>query len=715
MQFPTNNEATSPRVSEGAIDGGVLRGCPNQGSPEMNVCEPWNDAGPLYFTGSEGLSPNLRVNSKINPLKRIHALIADFDSPIEFQETSMLAARAGDAPLPNWYSRTKSGHARLVWLFAAPVVLDNESLCKAFLVVARKELRLTLLLPGLDEGAWKRLATQLFEKGSDWKQISADAIPINLVHAWLFEASRNADFKNGSVSIPLATVEDEIERRGWLLHGTLEIGSRCNVFWDGGSNDSSCVIQETGVVCFSRDKSFYSWRDIFGSTFVKKYETDRIGSAASGAHYDGFRFWVANNGEYLSRSKDDYAIRLKVKHGIHARTNSGETSSELERVISFVQEQRSVSYAALLAGYKAGAIECSGKRILVTTSPKLIEPEPGAWPTLDRLLSNLLIDGEHDQRPYVYAWLKTAIEALWAEQRRPGPVLILAGPRDCGKSLLQNLITELLGGRSSKPYRYMSGRTDFNGDLFGAEHLAIEDEAPSTDVRSRRAFGTHIKSFAVNEDHSCHAKGRQALTLKPFWRVSISVNDEPENLMILPPIDESITDKIVLLRSRKAEMPMPTETLAERATFWNTLMAELPAFSHFLLEWQIPAALRHGRYGFKTWHNPHIRASLDAMAPEMRLLSLIDEVIFSAEEVGIGRIIPSDVWEGSAEMVEKRLFESVFDYEAKRLLSWTNATGTYLGRLAARYPDRVGQLNSWERPRKWKIRRHRLETVADAA
>src|SRR5262249_29583083 len=155
----------------------------------------------------------------------------------------------------------------------------------------------------------------------------------------------------------------------------------------------------------------------------------------------------------------------------------------------------------------------------------------GEWPVLEKLLSNLLIDKVEngvtcDQRPYVYAWLKFAVEALWAGQRRPGPVLILPGPRDCGKSLLQNLTTELLGGRVKKPYRYMSGRTDFNGELFEAEHLMIEDEAPSTDLRSRRAFGTHIKSFAVNETHSCHAKNKQALTLKPFWRVTISLNDE---------------------------------------------------------------------------------------------------------------------------------------------------------------------------------------------
>jgi hypothetical protein len=38
--------------------------------------------------------------------------------------------------------------------------------------------------------------------------------------------------------------------------------------------------------------------------------------------------------------------------------------------------------------------------------------------------------------------------------------------------------------------------------------------------------------------------------LKPFWRLSITLNDEPENLLILPPLDESLGDKIMLLRAQ---------------------------------------------------------------------------------------------------------------------------------------------------------------------
>jgi len=275
----------------------------------------------------------------------------------------------------------------------------------------------------------------------------------------------------------------------------------------------------------------------------------------------------------------------------------------------------------------------------------------------------------------------------------------LAGPIGCGKSLLQNLFTVILGGRSAKPYRYMRGGTEFNAELFGAEHLIIEDEHSSTDIRSRRAFGSYIKQFTVNETQSCHAKNRQALTLTPFWRLSISVNDEPEAMMVLPPMSDveqdSLSDKLFLLRTLKAEMPMPTAEYDERKAFWSTLIGELPAFVHSMVNWTVPEHLRHGRFGIKTWQHPKLIAALDALAPETRLLAIIDEVLFADTILGNacgnpGRIINhrSD-WKGTAEKLERILFESEFRQEAQRLLGWHSATGSYLGRLAVKRPDRV--------------------------
>jgi hypothetical protein len=411
--------------------------------------------------------------------------------------------------------------------------------------------------------------------------------------------------------------------------------------------------------------------------------------------------WIEINETSLRRHLRGYGLRNKAAEG--------ERLSQIEQKLNEIQYEQDVAYAGPLAGYRSGLIECAGNRILVTSSLKLIEPVEGDWSIISAVLKNLLVDELYDQRPYLYGWLKIAYEALLASIWRPGQLMGLAGPRDCGKSLLQNIFTLILGGRSAKPFRYMSGATQFNAELFGAEHLMIEDEHSSTDLRARRTFAAQIKQFTVNHTQSCHDKGRRALMLSPFWRLSLSVNDEPEAMMVLPPMtdseQDSLSDKLFLLRARKVEMPMPTAEQHEREAFWRTLVSQLPAFIHFLLNWQIPEDLRHSRFGIKTWHHPQLLAALEALAPETRMVDLIDEVIFSDSQIAEGGLMvpgKKTAWKGRAEKLEAKLFDSPFGYEAKKLLSWSSATGTYLARLASKRPNRVKRDRSSE-SRDWII------------
>ena len=203
-----------------------------------------------------------------------------------------------------------------------------------------------------------------------------------------------------------------------------------------------------------------------------------------------------------------------------------------------------------------------------------------------------------------------------------------------------------MGGRSAKPYQFMTGGTDFNSDLFGAEHLMVEDEQASTDIRARRHLGSQIKNVTVNEEQRLHAKGRDAIIVRPLCRLTISLNDEPENLMVLPPIEDSLEDKIIILRAHKNPMPMPTQTIEQRRAFWGLLMAELPAFLHFLTEWEIPEHLRSERFGIAHYHDPDILREIDALAPEFKLLSLIDTAIF---------LDGSNEWTGTSEELERML------------------------------------------------------------
>jgi hypothetical protein len=376
---------------------------------------------------------------------------------------------------------------------------------------------------------------------------------------------------------------------------------------------------------------------------------------------------------------------LKLKHRISPIRERGDLYSPLEDALWRINQRCQVGYGGRLAGYRPGVYEQHGEMILVTDGPKLIEPREGEFPVINKFLTGLL--GE-EQRRYFDCWLKVAVEALRNQRIRPGQAFVVAGPKDCGKSVLQNLIiTPALGGRMAKPYQFMSGATSFNSNLFEAEHLSIEDDVPSSDIRARRNFGAHLKQFTANEGVQHHAKGRPAMTLNPFWRLSVSLNDEPENLAIIPPIDDSLFDKIMLCKVSRRELPMPTRTDDERAAFRAKVGQEMHGYVHYLLNMEIPPDLRHPRYGVKAYLNPELLGSLNEIAPEFRLLDLIDYCFAGEWKKPIKKT--STEWENYLRDPNYGLRDQV-----NKLLYASNTCGTYLTRLEEKVPDRVSSIKS---------------------
>jgi hypothetical protein len=404
------------------------------------------------------------------------------------------------------------------------------------------------------------------------------------------------------------------------------------------------------------------------------------GSEAYGAYYERYvgGYWIPDGDAGWTKVNETGLSRyLRIEHGV-SRQRDDAGSSPMERTLLEIQRKLHIGYAGKLAGYKAGLIEQNGEKILVTDSPNYIKPEDGRFPVIDEFLNGLL----EEQRVHFDCWMKLAVEAHGSGMIRPGQALVLAGPRDCGKSVLQNqIITPLLGGRMAKPYQFMSGQTPFNSSLFEAEHLMIEDDIASSDIRARRTFGTYIKQFTANEEVQHHAKNKHAMTLRPFWRLSISCNEEPENLSILPPMDDSLFDKMIILKAKRKPIPMPTESYGERVAFQEKIKSELPSYLNYLLKLAISSELRAARYGILAYQNPDIMKAMNDIAPECRLLELIDQHFDQGTKP----------WVGQAIALETELLNECSNVreQTRSLLRYFNSCGTYLSRLADKRPDRV--------------------------
>ena len=415
----------------------------------------------------------------------------------------------------------------------------------------------------------------------------------------------------------------------------------------------------------------------------------------SGDYYDAARkeYLVRNDeGVWLSYNESQYKRILRFR-GASGECRKKENVSEIDRIIVDAQNTRSLVYAGQLAGWPAGVHDTSVGRILVTRSAALPEPAEGPMDEIWTFFDTLL-ESDPDQLPVFMSWLKLSYETLRANSTRPGQAVVIAGPKDCGKSLAQRIITVALGNRMARPYQYMAGRTEFNADLFDAEHLAVEDDVASSKLADRRAFGAKIKEITANSGQRLHAKGRNAVILPVYWRISVTVNDEPENLMILPPMDESLSDKIIILHASSATLPDDPGRAGGFDAVAQRLFAQIPALLHYLQTWEIPEPLRARRYGLRAYQHPSIMQVLSDLAPEARLAELIDVEIFGDSKM---------VWCGTARALETRLVESDKNgFDAKRLLHWTSACGTYLARLAKRNPERY-KMSHHESGNEWTI------------
>jgi len=390
-------------------------------------------------------------------------------------------------------------------------------------------------------------------------------------------------------------------------------------------------------------------------------------------HYDpnSGQWWTRNAWGDYAQINGERVRTLFTESGV-SPTKDQTGASDVDRELLRRTRDTRIRYAGSVAGHRAGLY---GK-VLVTESVAPLESVPGDCARLQTYLHNLL-DQNDDQYWRLIYWLALRRRAVLTNTWRASQALALVGPAACGKSFVQaQVITKLLGGRIAKPYRYMSGATEFNGDLFASEHLCISDEAPGRDIHSRRSLGSHIKSMLFDIDQSCHPKNRQAVTLRPIWAMSISLNDEPENLQVLPPLDPSLMDKLIILRCVRNPLPWPGPEIEVLREIIDT---ELPAFAHYLDGLTVPEHLVEPRCGLKAYQHPAILEELMQLSPEHQLIGLIDTVIFENEFL---------TWRGTAADLETILRDSKYSREADRLFRFNTACGVYLARLHEQDPHR---------------------------
>lgn len=420
----------------------------------------------------------------------------------------------------------------------------------------------------------------------------------------------------------------------------------------------------------------------------------------------GKTYFYDTGADYVAMNGGDAKSRLCIL-GLEKRRDQSLGYSVIDFAMDRIRIEKYFHFAGDLAGKRRGFYEIGeNKRVLVLNSPNIIEPSPGDWSTIHKLINDLMgiNDKENvhsrDQKRFLLSWIKVAYETLRAEGNRPGQVLILAGPPACGKTLLKLLICEILGGRMGSPYEFLRDNSRFNEDLAGTELLAVDDVQGSPDLRVRRAVSGKIKEMLFSGWYRIEPKGGKAFSFSPFWRMIMCVNDEPEDLLVLPPLSNGIEDKLAMLKCSRFAPEFPIYTDEEKRKFFAQLISEIPAFLHAITGDSIEESYREARCGVKAFQNPELVAALGSIAPETLLLALIDEHV---------AVLPGTIafpWTVTAQDLRRALTDgdAPRNREAHAMLDkYPSTCGSLLGKLAARTPERVRKGKMMHGVQRWDI------------
>lgn len=348
-------------------------------------------------------------------------------------------------------------------------------------------------------------------------------------------------------------------------------------------------------------------------------------------------FWnVADNCWQLT-SGTDIEKRLQ-RRGISAKGENGRLSAvQMEKLR--IQDECCIKAVASLGWEKEGIQIIEGKRVLVTRGCKLIKPKKGPHHIVRGVLEGML---REEQSPYFWGHFQHAAKPLYGfGEKMYGHSVILCGPTNCGKSLIQDqLITPILGGRHANPWAWLTNKTPFNAECFEAVHLNLQDENNESDYISRKKLAAAIKRIAAKNHHTLHRKNFTPYELPVYWRMTLSINDTAEALAILPALESTLLDKLLVFKCYREEMPLPTRNGELNRAFES----ELPAFLHWLLhEFEIPDSIKQERWGVKSYLSEDVRRNTDATTIETTLIEFMEKVWDGCMKKGNATVILTEL------------------------------------------------------------------------
>ena len=599
-----------------------------------------------FISTSEGVTAGVRV-SKVqgNNVRLLHGIVVDYDGTLPDRPKDYLLNQTHSEFVPSWLIRTFSGNGRLIWEFQRPVQIISDDHYRKFIASANRRLNLRRWLAGIETETTADPA-HYFEMGREWIEIGGPDATINtaMLELWSLEAVKGMNFASLDPSstvlykVPLEDVARAVQERfpnKWV--GPFTLKSRGCRFWDpSADNESSAVVFEHGMFCFTGGQSFVPWKQIFGREFVEQFEADKITPLLDRTAYDGRAFWLRDTDDqdvWHEWSRDDFNQELRCM-GYRSTRSKDEPASDVDKLENAIKKSRRVSKAMPFLYYPTGIISYKGERYLNTCSVRPLPPAPPMdakmtfadgkrhFPFLytffktlfcetnlneDELLAEADTTEENEsmvQLERLLAWMKYFyVHALDGEPRQ-GQAIVLAGPVGKGKTFFyRGILAGIMGGTSADGSAHLVDGQTWTSMLVKAPVIAIDDTQAGADYRDTLRYSARLKKYIANASFVYNEKFAKQGEVPYFGRFVICCNLDSESARIIPSMGISNRDKVMLFKTSAQIVRFKSFKEMD-----NILAKELPNFARFLLDWDIPEEhlSAEARFGIKPYQHPDL-------------------------------------------------------------------------------------------------------------
>ncbi len=337
---------------------------------------------------------------------------------------------------------------------------------------------------------------------------------------------------------------------------------------------------------------------------------------------------------------------LKVKYGLSSVTGRKETSSEIDRVMYAVQDQKTVAAAMPFIHFPSGIFYRSGQKFLNTSTVKCMQPAPtaGEWgekfPWLAEFFETFF--DPDDQADYFMAWWKHFYENAYREDPQSGQTIFIAGEPGVGKTFLSTAILSPSVGGDIDASAYLLGEEKFTSHVVSSPIMSVDDTAPASDLKRHTRYSSMIKKITANRTHLFEEKFQKAGQVTWLGRVVVTCNLDPESVKLLPNVELSLLDKICLFKCSAKGRKFPSVRDV------NQIIAnELPHLLAWLLQWEIPERCKGDtRFGVASYHEKSLFNAALQSSPSFSFLELLQDFLKAYESAGV---VPGvTCWEGTA-------------------------------------------------------------------